>query len=274
MALFTVDAEKCKRDAICVQECTARIIQLLEDAPVPVLVDGGEEFCINCGHCVAICPHEALSLNTMPAHDLQPIDKELLASPEQLEHTFKSRRSIRSYKETPLDRETIERLIEMARYAPSGHNLQNVNWLVINGRDRLDALTGIVVDWMKFMVTSGHEIAQLYHMDRPIAAWEAGMDRILRAAPHLIVAYGPAQTPASQSACTVALTQLELAAFSMGLGACWAGYFNAAATFFPPMQEALALPDGNQCYGAMMIGRPKFKYHRIPLRNPASIMWR
>jgi nitroreductase len=36
-------------------------------------------------------------------------------------------------------------------------------------------------------------------------------------------------------ACAIALTYLELATYSLGLGACWAGYFSAAAAFYPPM---------------------------------------
>jgi len=96
---------------------------------------------------------------------------------------------------------------------------------------------------------------------------------VLRGAPQLIIAHGQALPP-TQTACVIALTYLELAAFAQGLGACWAGYFNAAATFYPPMQQALALPEGHQSFGAMMVGYPKFQYHRLPLRNEAKITWR
>ena len=59
-----------------------------------------------------------------------------------------------------------------------------------------------------------------------------------------------------------------------GLGACWAGYFNAAATSWLPLQSALALPENHASYGAMMVGYPKFAYHRLPVRNEADISWR
>ena len=76
----------------------------------------------------------------------------------------------------------------------------------------------------------------------------------------------------------VARLQVELfgslGATGMGLGGCWAGYFNAAVNTFPPMQQALGLPEGHQCYGAMMIGYPKFRYHRMPERKAPSITWR
>ena len=65
MTLFTIDPEKCKRDGICVNECPARIIVQADKDSVPSLVEGGEALCINCGHCVAVCPHEAFSLKTM-----------------------------------------------------------------------------------------------------------------------------------------------------------------------------------------------------------------
>jgi hypothetical protein len=53
-----------------------------------------------------------------------------------------------------------------------------------------------------------------------------------------------------------------------------AGYFNAAAIFWPPLQQELGFPEGNVSFGSMKVGYPKFKYQRLPLRNAAEIMWR
>ena len=69
----------------------------------------------------------------------------------------------------------------------------------------------------------------------------------------------------AQSTCTIALTYLELAAAGMGIGACWAGYLNAAANSFAPLTEKLPLPENHRCYGAMMIGYPRYGYHRLLL---------
>ena len=76
----------------------------------------------------------------------------------------------------------------------------------------------------------------------------------------------PTATPAH--ACVIALAYLELAAFGLGLGACWAGYFNAAANMHQPMQKALDLPEGMGVYGGMMLGVPKFEYQRMPAAQP------
>jgi len=45
------------------------------------------------------------------------------------------------------------------------------------------------------------------------------------------------------------------------------------AAMAPSIQEILNLPEGNQIFGAMMIGYPEFEYHRIPLRR-TNITWR
>jgi nitroreductase len=74
--------------------------------------------------------------------------------------------------------------------------------------------------------------------------------------------------------CSIALTYLELAAFTMGLGACWAGWFNFAANHYAPLTEALGLPEGHAAFGAMMLGHPRHRYQRIPRRKQPDIVWR
>jgi len=274
LSLFIVDPDKCKRDGICVSDCPAQIIELKDQRSFPALIPGGAELCINCGHCVAVCPHGAMSLKTMASEQCSPLDKAMLPTQQQVDHFLRSRRSVRVYKDKPVDREILASLIDLARYAPSGHNSQPVHWLVIQERAEMKRFAGIVVDWMRLMVANNSPIAQAFHFERPIEAWENGIDRILRGAPHLVVAHGPSALPASQPACIIALTYLELAANSFGLGGCWAGYFNTAANFHKPLQDALSLPEGHQCFGAMMVGYPRNRYHRLPLRNQAKIEWR
>ncbi|MBW2618220.1 MAG: ferridoxin, partial [Deltaproteobacteria bacterium] len=55
---------------------------------------------------------------------------------------------------------------------------------------------------------------------------------------------------------------------------CWAGYLYTAINAYPPLAEALGLPVDHKAYGALMIGYPVFKYHRLPLRNQPRVNWR
>ncbi len=274
MTLFVIDQEKCKQDGLCVAECPMVIIQLKDNESVPIPTEDAEELCINCGHCVAVCPHGAMSHKNMTPEQCPPVRKDWLLNPDQVEHFLRSRRSIRTYKEEPVEREVLTKIIDIARFAPSGHNLQPVRWRVIYDGQEVRRLAGIVIDWMRDLLEKGEPLAKALHMDRAVAAWESGVERICRGAPHVIVAHAPKEERTAPQACTIALTYLELAAPSFGLGACWAGYFNAAANFWPPMQEALDLPEEHISFGAMMVGYPKYKYQRLPLRNEARITWR
>jgi nitroreductase/ferredoxin len=274
MSLFTVDQKECRRDGLCVAECPAKLIEIIGKEGFPTPITKAEELCINCGHCVSICPHEALSLKTMSPKDCLPVRKELLLSPEHCEHFLRSRRSIRNYKEKRVPRDLLQKLIETARYAPTGHNSQSVHWMVIEDPTEVRRLAGLVADWMRSLLAQRAEFALSMRMDRIVDSWDKGIDRILRSAPHLVVAHWLSTMPISQASCFIALAYLELAAPSLGLGTCWAGYFTTAANFYPPLQEALALPQSHLPYGATMIGYPKYSYQRMPPRNKPEITWR
>ena len=151
MSLITIDAEKCKRDAICVRECPTAIIKLRDKESLPQFIKGGEEFCLRCGHCVAVCPHGALDHRDVPLEACPPIEKELKLLPEQAIQFLRSRRSVRFFKDKPVEREAIQQLIEAARYAPTGSNSQLVQYTVFTDKDKIHELAGMTVDWMIYM---------------------------------------------------------------------------------------------------------------------------
>lgn len=273
MNLLEINQQSCNQDGICAAVCPARLIDFQKGA-YPCPIPEAEELCIRCGHCVVACPTGSLSHLEIPLAQCPPIQKDFQLTPEHCEHFLRSRRSIRVYKRKTISRNDITRLIEIARYAPSGHNSQCAQWLVLDNQDELQNLAGIVAEWMRWMIRNMPELASPMHMDKTIQGWENGNDVILRDAPAVIITHARKDNRLAPSTCTIALTYLELAATSMGLGCCWAGYFNVAATTYPPMQKALSLPKGHECFGSMMVGYPKFSYHRLPTRKPPPISWR
>ena len=274
MSLLTVDQEKCERDGICTEVCPAGIIEFKDKDAFPTLVDGGDKLCIRCGHCVAVCPYGAMSHVIMKPEECPSVNDDWLFGPEQVKHFLRYRRSIRNYKKKQVEQEVLTKLINIARFAPSGHNRQPVKWLVIYERDEVQRMAGFVIDWMRHLIKEDSPLVAAMNLNRVVAFWEGGNDPICRNAPHVIFTHAHKDDVTAPTACTIALTYLELAASSFDLGACWAGYFNAAATFWPPLQQELGLPEGNINFGSMMVGYLKFKYQRLPLRNDAEIMWR
>jgi nitroreductase/NAD-dependent dihydropyrimidine dehydrogenase PreA subunit len=270
--MITVNPELCNKDGICADVCPIKIISFT-DGQLPQPVPGADQMCIRCGHCVAACPTGALSHAAMAPEDCPPVRPEWQLSFEQAAHFLRSRRSIRVYRKKAVSSEDLTRLMETASYAPSGHNRQPVSWHVIYRKDELHRLTGLAADWMRDMIRKQPAMAASMHMELVVGAWDLGVDVICRNAPHLIIVHGPGADVTAQTAATIALTYLDLAAPTLDLGTCWAGFFQAAAMLWPPLQKALALPKGHVSYGAMMIGYPRHTYHRLPLRNPPAISW-
>jgi len=274
MALFSIDRKKCRRDGICAAACPAQIIVHSDRKSFPTLRTGGEEFCINCGHCVAVCPHGAFTLTSMPPASCETVMPDLLPDAPALKHLLLVRRSIRRYKKTPVSRKLLAELIDVARYAPTGSNKQQVHWTVISKPLQVRRMGAMVIDFIKIMLPLTPDEAQVRRFRRIVDAWDQGRDRITRDAPHLVVAHSPSDLSFPAADCAIALTYLELYAYAKGLGTCWAGYFTGAANLHEPLIRELGLPAGHQCFGAVMLGYPQYRYHRIPKRNAAQVVWR
>jgi len=273
MNLFTIDESLCKRDGACAAECPAKIITAPDKNNFPMPTDKAAELCIRCGHCVAVCPHGAFAHSTVKKGDCTEIIDSLRINPDQAGQFLKSRRSVRTYREKPLGREVLEKLIDTARYAPSGHNTQPVEWKVVYDRKDVHAYAGMTVDWMRYMHREQPQAMAMLHLDRFIDAWEQGFDRVCRNAPHLIIAHGHGKNPMAPAACTIALAHLDLAAWGMGLGACWAGLLSNAAANWEPLAKELKFPEGHRCMGALMLGEPAYRYRLIPSRKKPKISW-
>jgi nitroreductase len=70
------------------------------------------------------------------------------------------------------------------------------------------------------------------------------------------------------------LAYAELYAPSIGLGTCWAGFFEGcAATGYQPLLDLLNLPENMSVTGGIMVGYPKFLHKRMVDRNPLQITW-
>ena len=120
--LFKVDPELCKKDGLCVMACGRMLVEMKDADTLPTPVAEAEELCSNCGHCVAVCPAEAFTHRDIKSDDILPIKKELRINPDQVEQFLHSRRSVRLYRDKPVERDKLNKLIELAGYAASGHD--------------------------------------------------------------------------------------------------------------------------------------------------------
>lgn len=102
MGWIGIDRQKCKKDGACAIECPTAIIQLQQDDGYPDMVKGGENLCLRCGHCVAVCPHGALSHQHVPLEECPSINKKLMLNEQQTVQFLRSRRSVRVFQDKPV----------------------------------------------------------------------------------------------------------------------------------------------------------------------------
>jgi nitroreductase/NAD-dependent dihydropyrimidine dehydrogenase PreA subunit len=272
MALLSVDQDKCKQDGLCAADCPMGIIRFDGPGNYPELIQGGEAFCIRCGHCVAVCPHGAMDHAEVPLAKCPDIDPALAVSPAQAEQFLRSRRSVRRFKDKLVEREVLQRLIETARYAPTASNAQPLAWRVINDPRRVQTIAGEVIGWMRDQVADPKAKVMPY-MPLLVKGWDAGIDTILRSAPCLVVAMAPAGARNGMVDLTLALCYLELTAPGYGLGTCWAGLLQGALMSIPGLREQVGIPADYPFHYPMMIGYAKSRYYRLPQRKTPRIEW-
>lgn len=279
--MLIVNREKCIACGICGQICPLRIIGIdrSQTKPVPSIATNMEITCWACGHCEAGCQQGAIKLeNDLPGENTALLE-ELKISPAQIrQHLQGRRRSIRHFKDEPLDITVMKELIDIVRFAPSTGNLQPLHWLIIFDSKQVHSLVALVIDWIKLKLEScvdtlpNHKWYKWY-----VEAWSKGEDPLCWSAPHLALVHAHKDYQSAPVDAAIALTYLEIAAPVFGVGTCWAGWAKELpheAVQSEGMQNWLSLPEGHVLLGAMMLGKPRYQYHYIPRRKQASVKWR
>jgi nitroreductase len=149
----------------------------------------------------------------------------------ELEEAIRSRRTHKAYRDQPVDRRTLDELLELARWAPN-HNLTN--------------------PW-RFRVLGPNALGRLKHAAGPEAA--AKLDR----APTLVAASvlrnpDPVQDEEDLCAAAVAAYIVLLTAHGRGL----AGYWRTPAVLRTPEgRAAIGIPDDERFVGLLHLGHPR-----------------
>jgi len=139
---------------------------------------------------------------------------------DEVTKLIKSRRSIRRYLERPLSKETIDALIEVARYAPSGMNEQPWGFVVIQDRTLIDEISRRSIPYIKELIEKNPKLIR-YKRRMGVKGFS-----IFYHAPCLIIILGRLDSFSYENDCAMAAQNLMLKASSMGIGSCWIGMMN------------------------------------------------
>jgi nitroreductase len=191
----------------------------------------------------------------------------------QIQAYFTGRRSIRNFKTESVEKVVVEKIMDIARFAPSAVNRHALQWSILLSKDAVKKVAGLVIEFAEHMLRTKSPLAVQFTMQAMVDSWKRGSDPICRKASGLVVAHAPKDDRMATIDAAIALSHIELIAPAFGLGACWAGYLNIAAGASPTVKEALGVPPDNASLGALMIGYPKYKMQRAPKRKAPVITW-
>lgn len=269
MELIHVDQAKCVRCGLCSKVCPVGIIHMTGQGPY---YQGGH--CIVCGHCVAVCPTAALDHRRAPLANQLPLPKQPVLNADTAACFLRARRSIRVYKDMRVPRQQIAELLNIARFAPTAGNTQGVSYYIFDQPETLRQVTALIIAWMETEISNVSPWAPYY--TGPVEKYrQTGYDIILRGAPCLVVATAAKKfLERGRDNTHFSLAYAELYAPAIGLGTCWAGFFEAcAASGYQPLLDLLALPEHLGVTGGLMVGYPEYRYQRLADRNPLQITW-
>ena len=183
----------------------------------------------------------------------------------------KHRRTIRRFKPDPLPDDYLDKILEAARWAPSGYNMQPWDFVVIRDKKIIDKIMGCIDDYWKLSAQA--EAVREPWMRRKSYPW-LNPEADFRHAPVYILILGDKRTQAGlpmlvrydeqrkQSIYTSGLASaylyMSLAATTLGLANEWV---SAVTTPFTHafIKDLLGIPPELDIYDMMALGYPAYK---------------
>ncbi len=283
-----INHEICDREGLCVRVCIEDIFEQKERKTVPSIVN--PETCYFCGQCLAVCPADAITHSGFDISNTIPITSEMKIESDRLMGFLRSRRSIRKYHpKRRVNKETIAKLLDAARYAPTGSNAQSLEHIVITNRGMMDKLAALGVELFREKIALYQKKGALSNLDprlarrikadipfykSVVADHEAGKDPFFHRAPVLIVIHADLTiTSCPTEDATLASYQMMLMAQSLGLGTCYVGNLYEFGNESPEIREMLEIPPENDILMSFVLGYPAVRFRKLVDRHEPKVRW-
>ncbi len=287
-------ADSCIACNACVSICPRYIFEIDEEKK-KARTNENISRCHDCGHCVAICPKSAITHRRMGANneDSFPLKGKKWTYEEILE-ILRQRRSIRFFADAEPTDEQIEKLIQLGKYAPTGHNAQRVSYTLVRNREDVKFLYESVITFFQhtiknlknpfyvalaYILGKGEKIkkakANLYRLESHIAFYHQKIDKIFHSAPVLLLLHTDNKAATPIEDCAIAAQNIMVGAPSLDLGATYIGYFTNAWLYSKKIRKITSLPPDHTLYACLALGKPKYSFQRlIPRPDPLAVKWK
>jgi len=273
--MMIVNEEKCIGCGLCVKDCFPKDIELIDKKAKINNVT-----CFKCGHCIAVCPTDAVTTDEFDMSEVIEYDKEKFqVDPNNLLNFIKFRRSIRQFKDKEVEEEKLSKIIEAGRFTETAANMQDVSYIVV--REGLQELRRLTLETLNDI---GNKILSNITPENIIYVKYAKLwvkmyekykenpdkeDELFFNAPAVIVV-----TANFQINGVLASSNMELMTNALDLGVLFSGFFVRAAEGNKKIRELLGIKEGKEVATCMIIGYPDIKYKRTVPRKSPKISWK
>ena len=269
-ARFSVDKSKCIGCGKCVNVCSGMVLELSKSG-YPQMKEFerfGWRGCWRCQHCLAVCPEGAISIfGKKPEDSLLPPPPEM---GEYMERLVANRRSCRRFLDKNVEPEIITGILTAMTAAPTGGNAQNVEYTVIDDKERVREIRQIAyakmeADAKRHIYT--HSFSDFYYgkMKESENTVRKG-DLLFCGAPHLFIAHERCVgkwAEDSKTNCHIAAAYFELLCNAHGLGTTIMSYSAEVLNeLAPEAREMLGIPADHYTGLIIGFGYPEIKYAR------------
>ena len=283
--MISIDFDKCDNCNLCFQTCMAESI-----AKGPEVRREAEVLCIECGHCYAVCPQDAITVLGYEAMETRPLPEKSPVSGEAMMALLRGRRSSRGFrkgKEVP--EEDLRAMIEAASVAPSAHNSHPVKAYVYRDPQTIEKMRLRTLAYYR-------RLARIFHSPAFGLMWrlsgqdpeehkiltgafeqiviDKGYDTLFYEAPCLLVLTAPRLNSMAQGDAWLASENALLYAESVGLGTCFNGFVIMAVNWDLRLRRIMRIPWKERVVGALMVGYAKRDWKREAPRKVIPTEWR
>ncbi|MDD5627767.1 MAG: nitroreductase family protein [Elusimicrobia bacterium] len=273
-----IDAARCTSCGLCVKVCFPNY----GTGPDGKVMTRPELFCAACGHCLAVCPADAISHPRVQSAACTPLREADRPSYEQYLGFLRMRRSRREFKDQPVPREVIAKLLAAGAQAPNGLNRQNVHYTVITDRAVLKELSARVTAGMGRLAAllrnpAGRFFFRLFQprvyrelefflplLEQVSAGKLSGRDLVCYDAPCAILVHTAAADLCGCEDAVYAAANIQYAAETLGLGTCVVGFITNPVNEDKALRALVRLPAGHRVQTSLVVGYPQFRYAKAP----------
>ncbi len=182
---------------------------------------------------------------------------------------IKTRCRVREYKEDPVPDEDIKFLIDCARYAPSGLNMQPWSFLVVINKETMRKISE---SGKKALIPLLEPIKDTSKMASDVLVFlKTKGTNMFYNAPVLVIILGTKNALTTDYDCAMAAQNMMLAAHSRGIGSCWIGGALPALMNEELLKE-LGAPAGYKAVAPLIFGYPKGKT-QMPEKIEPDVKW-